>query len=535
MALPWEQFQKDAGNIGYSSSSTPVEDPILAWKGTTDGHDIYVTPIIAEDKVFILARGGKVHAYNRTTGEKIWETDTGMGTLQTSTPAYANGVLFVPANDLYNCGWIYALNASNGEQLWKASVTDGNFECPLTYYDGRLYIGEGLKGGLKDKSYYCYDENGTFLWSHTTNDTSGFLWDGAIIVGEYVVYPTYEGELISLNRTTGILQDQVDLTCDVSFSQSGLGRIRASSTYCDGYIYTTSETTFTSGYIWKVGYDPLNGTFIDEGWSVFRDFSTSTPVVYEGKVYVGQGEHGYPGDLSCLNVSTGDVIWSLPVSAGVKASPAVSLQNGKIYIYFTGAEPDSALYCATGDGELAWQFNPDNDTGYILQGAAICDEMVYFATGGGYVYCLEDHPHTAPETAFLANVTSGFDTLTVSFRDTSSAYPDQWRWDFGDGHSSTLHNPVHTYSEPGIYNVSLNTSNSYGTDVRTEYGYITIVPDWNPWNDPGSDKGRYVTIGELIAAYNCYCDNDPAPQTGANIDIGKLTEIYSAYTSKYPL
>jgi PKD repeat protein len=34
-----------------------------------------------------------------------------------------------------------------------------------------------------------------------------------------------------------------------------------------------------------------------------------------------------------------------------------------------------------------------------------------------------------------------------------------YHWDFGDGNTSSLQNPVHTYQTPGIYSVSLTLTN----------------------------------------------------------------------------
>lgn len=47
----------------------------------------------------------------------------------------------------------------------------------------------------------------------------------------------------------------------------------------------------------------------------------------------------------------------------------------------------------------------------------------------------------------------------VNFMDISSNNPDKWFWDFGDGDTSNLQNPVHTYATGGIYTVKLVSSN----------------------------------------------------------------------------
>ena len=58
--------------------------------------------------------------------------------------------------------------------------------------------------------------------------------------------------------------------------------------------------------------------------------------------------------------------------------------------------------------------------------------------------------------------------LTATFNDTSTGGPTGWTWDFGDDTPvSTQRNPVHTYSAPGRYVVTLTVRNSIGTDTAS--------------------------------------------------------------------
>lgn len=54
------------------------------------------------------------------------------------------------------------------------------------------------------------------------------------------------------------------------------------------------------------------------------------------------------------------------------------------------------------------------------------------------------------------------DMLSIAFIDESYTMPDatidSWHWDFGDNNFSTEQNPVHTYTESGLYNVCLYIS-----------------------------------------------------------------------------
>jgi PKD repeat protein len=64
----------------------------------------------------------------------------------------------------------------------------------------------------------------------------------------------------------------------------------------------------------------------------------------------------------------------------------------------------------------------------------------------------------------------------VQFTDKSKNFPSSWNWNFGDGGTSTLQDPVYTYSAPGTYNVSLTVTNSAGNNTMTQMGCITVLP-----------------------------------------------------------
>jgi PKD repeat protein len=80
----------------------------------------------------------------------------------------------------------------------------------------------------------------------------------------------------------------------------------------------------------------------------------------------------------------------------------------------------------------------------------------------------------APAAAFTANVTEGDKPLSVQFTDLSANNPTQWSWTFGDGGSSNQRNPVHTYTAPGLYTVTLTATNPKGSGTVTRTNYITV-------------------------------------------------------------
>jgi PKD repeat protein len=88
----------------------------------------------------------------------------------------------------------------------------------------------------------------------------------------------------------------------------------------------------------------------------------------------------------------------------------------------------------------------------------------------------------APVANFTATPVNGSAPLTVNFRDLS-VNATTWYWTFGDNWSygnittsnSTLMNPVHTYLTAGNYTVSLNVTNSAGSNVTKKMGYINVT------------------------------------------------------------
>ena len=80
--------------------------------------------------------------------------------------------------------------------------------------------------------------------------------------------------------------------------------------------------------------------------------------------------------------------------------------------------------------------------------------------------------------AFEADPSSGFAPLAVTFTDQSTTVgPDpltEWKWYFGDGDSSSVQDPSHSYVNPGAYDVTLIASDGSIADTLTELNYIMV-------------------------------------------------------------
>jgi len=77
-----------------------------------------------------------------------------------------------------------------------------------------------------------------------------------------------------------------------------------------------------------------------------------------------------------------------------------------------------------------------------------------------------------PVVNFWGSPKSGNAPLIVAFTDISTGTPTAWNWSFGDGTSSKVKSPKHTYSVAGNYTVKLTVSNKAGIGMMTKNRYI---------------------------------------------------------------
>lgn len=85
-------------------------------------------------------------------------------------------------------------------------------------------------------------------------------------------------------------------------------------------------------------------------------------------------------------------------------------------------------------------------------------------------------PMRKPIALFTQDRVIGKNPLTVTFTDRSFFNPTDYLWTFGDGETSTLMSPVHTYTRPGLYMVTLKVSNAAGSD--TARSTIIVLSNW---------------------------------------------------------
>lgn len=84
---------------------------------------------------------------------------------------------------------------------------------------------------------------------------------------------------------------------------------------------------------------------------------------------------------------------------------------------------------------------------------------------------------SAPVPAFTADMLTGCPGIEINFTDETVGDPTSWNWTFGGGNpsSSTDQNPSVTYTTPGVYDVTLEATNLFGSNTVTQQAFITII------------------------------------------------------------
>jgi PKD repeat protein len=161
--------------------------------------------------------------------------------------------------------------------------------------------------------------------------------------------------------------------------------------------------------------------------------------------------------------------------------------------YYVNSIDDIAVSVEDNETALWWFYDPEAE--YITNNATYRSlrdgeeiRLIYAPEKEAFEYTLGNATAAIAMTVnlagseavnFTAEPTSGPAPLTVQFNDTSTVENvTSWFWDFGiAGGTSTEQNPVFTYTQAGIYNVSLTVTDAENaTSTATKEGLINVTP-----------------------------------------------------------
>lgn len=101
--------------------------------------------------------------------------------------------------------------------------------------------------------------------------------------------------------------------------------------------------------------------------------------------------------------------------------------------------------------------------------------------------------HQRPPANITSDVTEGCQPLTVQFWEPSPEEGQTYIWDFYDGTTSSLKNPIHTYESDGSFNVAITVTSVYGCDSTISFNSMIHV-----WPKPIAAFTQFPNSVDLI-------------------------------------
>ncbi len=504
----------------FSGSSTNM----LGWyclgtdAGGQGGYDLCIAADPSNaNTVFI----GGVNTWKSTNGGSSW-SNSNMWTSSGTYNSCGNPVAHADKHDLvyfgstlYECndGGLY--KTTNGGSSW-SHISNGMTISQLYRLGVAQTTSSEVMTGLQD--------NGSkLLWSGTWYDVTG--GDGMECLIDYSTrntqYSTYPRG--SITRTTTHWSGSTDVTP----SAAGTGHWvtpfvidpNTNTTIYAGYAdiwrttnrgtsWTKISTINNTDYVRSLAVAPSNSNYIyaayrnilyrtTNGGSSWNNITGSLPVSSSyityvsvkdddpNTVWVSMGEYNSHGVYETTN---GGSSWT-NISAGLPNIPVMCVIQNK------QNSSDNELYAATDLGVYAkvgssnwFSFNSG------LPNVVVTELEIYYdgtpsnsllraATFGRGLWesDLWSAATTPPVADFSADNLNPQDGLTVNFTDMSSNIPSSWSWSFSPSTvtyvgstSSSSQNPQVQFDAAGLYTVTLQATNAFGSDTEVKTDYIDV-------------------------------------------------------------
>ncbi|MCW4001371.1 MAG: PQQ-binding-like beta-propeller repeat protein [Candidatus Bathyarchaeota archaeon] len=207
-------------SIGGLTSSAPVVDSGVLYVGSPDGNlyalnattgskvwnsmtggPVYSSPAVSGGLVYVGSADGNIYAFETLSGAQAWNYTLG-GTVE-ADPCVADGTVYIGSSN----GTVYALNASGGAKIWSHQIGSYPLLYPLSQ-SASVSTCPAVTGGIvyvsADDGYiYALNAfNGSEIWHF---QTSGTGLDASPVIANGVVYVECVGaaKFYALNAATG--------------------------------------------------------------------------------------------------------------------------------------------------------------------------------------------------------------------------------------------------------------------------------------------------------------------------------------------
>ena len=408
---------------------------------------------------------------------------------------------------------------------WDAVIGGDGMECIIDYSDedimyGSVYYGDIRKStnGGNSFSSIAPANNGAWVTPYILDRTD----PQTIFIGYEELYKSDDGgnswNIITSNETNGGKIDQLQISKsnpDVIYFSDNANIFKTND---GGNNWTNVSSSLPNKTITSIAIHPTNE---DKLWISFSGYSS--------------GEKVYFSEDSGSNWS--NISGTLP---NVPANTIVLNEMDSLETIYLGTDLGVFIKDSTTND---WNnFNNNSLPNVIVSELEIQypSNKLIAATYGRGLWNI-DLLITSPPLANFNVDDSVFCNIpaTVNFTNTSY-YSNSYYWDFGDGNFSTSTNPSHTYSNFGIYTVSLISTGPLGVD-SVVYQSIININQSNPCiiTLPSSGEGILQTncngtLYDVGGPNGNYYDNNNAWMTISPPGSNQITLNFTDFDIEAP-
>lgn len=473
----WDPEWAGYGNSGNGSAVTDAKTPAQAaglkwafdWKAESGQQYANCSePVIANGFVYI-ATESELIKIDSSTGKKVASAPLASKVSYTSRPIYTNGLIIVPLNG----GAVQAITADKLICKWLTpGLTDFTQSSCTVVSDGE-YVYVGTVDISYDENYNATYGNGSLKrikiatgevsWQNI-DASEGYYWTGAALTDKYTIVPTSAGTLKCIDKATGDVVSSVKL-----------GAVANADCIADPSNGSTFYQMTHDGKLHVISLSAKGVLSEQKTVDLGLTNNLSAPAVSGDNLIVG-GQTASGSALAIHNLKTGKTTMvaaadgkALPAGLnGIAATPLVSVQGGKTYVYFTVNSADTKDYVNYSAGGGVYRYTLGDAEATQIYDAAdhyqYCDSPV-IADASGNLYYINDSGTLfklgAVESwmvSFNSNGGSACDTKFVATADgklVKPADPTREGYTFGGWYTDEACTQAYDFSTPVTADLTL--------------------------------------------------------------------------------
>ncbi|MFH2094545.1 MAG: T9SS type A sorting domain-containing protein [Bacteroidota bacterium] len=438
----------------------------------SDQNDLYIAGISCiYGGAVLLNNVGKWYA------ENWYDLDNGFGGTANGTYCFMkyNGILYMGGRfqdmqSIPGTAYICRFNGTNWEALPNSYGEFNNRVWDMAWYNNQLIMGGGFNG------------IGTpFTFNHiAAYDGTDYINIGSL-PGDVVALAIFNGELYAGGIWTTLKK------------YSGNQQWEDVGGHLNYYIMDLEVDTFNNFLYVCGGFNVADDSIVTDNVAVWDGFRWSKIGYGTGQVNQRTSMAFYRGDLYCNTsidtiggVFTGPLAkwdgtdWSPGVPGGLQFIPNKLVVHDDL-LYIGGGGPGPCPMDTARRSLARWYLPPATNCNY-----------------------LQPRVQTVADTFYLSP-----DSVAVQFYN-NNAYVDTWSWAFGDSGNDYIQNPIHYYTNTGVYDVQVIVE--HASCSKTAHKTITILQ--------GTGENEISTITDEMKIY-------PNPTDGSfTVELEGLSDMH---------